>query len=155
MSSPTEKENPVGTKSIDDAGASAGYTLVDSITGQSAVVLSTAAQTGGEFAEVEVVWTPATGPSPERCFATHEVRFEVLEGRLAVQIEGVPRVLRAGEAVTLPPGTRHRIDVDQGASTARFLWRIRPAPDHDDLLARALGTEGRAQDPSGGAGADA
>ena len=138
-----------------DERARAGQTLVDAITGQSAVVLTTAAQTRGEYAEVEVVWTAAAGPSSERCFVSHELRFEVIEGRLTVRLGDTTRVLRAGEAVTLPPGTSHSIEVEQGAPAARFLWRIRPALDSDDLLARALGAEERAQRPTDERGANA
>lgn len=141
----TSNRSPTTRPEDVTAGQRAGQTLVDGVTGQSAVVLSTAVETSGEYAEVEVIWTASSPPSPERSFVGHELRFEIREGRLVIEIDGEERRLRAGEAVTLPAGTRHRIWVDEGAPPARFVWRIRPAPREKNLLAEALGEPGDAE----------
>lgn len=113
----------------------------DQLEGRVGVVLSTGAQNGGQGAEVEVIWSAGSGPGPLRLFPRHEVRFEVQAGRLCLEVDGAERTLRAGEAATVPPGTRHRVHVPEGAPPARFLWRIRPALHDDELLAAALGAE--------------
>lgn len=103
------------------------------------IVLATSEQTGGRLTEVEAVCEPGPPGVEERSFAVHEVRFEVLEGRLEIGVGGVPRRLRAGEALTLPPGTSHRIWVEPGRPAARFIWRMRPAHPGSDFLDLVFG----------------
>lgn len=103
------------------------------------VTVAGAAETGGAYAEIEALLPPGAPPSRECAMPANEVRIEVLEGRLELRIDGAPRCLRAGEALTVPPGARHRIAVADTGVPARFLWRIRPAADDEGLLARAFG----------------
>lgn len=110
--------------------------------GQELVVLATAAETGGEYVEVEALLPPGSPPSPERMLAGHEIRIEVLEGRLELALNGDRRALRVGEALTIPPATPHRIAAaDDCGVGARFLWRVRPAPAGDGLLERVFGLD--------------
>jgi len=103
------------------------------------VVLESAADTGGEFVEVEALFPAGAPASPERLLSGHEVRIEVLEGRLDLVVNGSRRPLRAGEALTVAPGTPHRLSVAEGTGPARFLWRVRPAPADDGLLEKVFG----------------
>ncbi len=91
------------------------------------IVLATREQSDGRMTELEAVCGPGAPGVEERSFDEHEVRFEVLEGRLTVGVDGEPRELRAGAAMTIAPGTPHRIWVESGRPAARFVWRMRPA----------------------------
>jgi hypothetical protein len=48
----------------------------------------------------------AQGP-PEHVHPVQEERFEVLAGRVGARLEGVERLLAAGQKLTVPAGTRH------------------------------------------------
>lgn len=112
---PTTTDPEVGTRL--DAPSGVGYLIV----------LATREQSDGRMTELEAVCGPGAPGVEERSFDHHEVRFEVLEGRLTVGVDGEPRELRAGAAMTVPAGTPHRIWVEPGRSAARFVWRMRPA----------------------------
>jgi quercetin dioxygenase-like cupin family protein len=107
--------------------------------GQELVVLATAADTGGEYLEVEALLPAGSPRSPERVLSGHEVRIEVLDGRLRVEAGGAERALRAGEALSIPAGTPHRFGVSGTGHGARFVWRIRPAPADDGVLEEFFG----------------
>ena len=103
------------------------------------VVLSTREESGGRLTELEAVCGPGAPGVEERAFSDHEVRFEVIEGRLTIGVDGEPRELAAGSALTLPAGTRHRIWVEPGRGAARFTWQMRPAADGDDYTELVFG----------------
>ena len=103
------------------------------------VVLATREESGGRLTELEAVCGPGAPGVEERAFSDHEVRFEVIEGRLTIGVDGEPRELAAGSAVTLPAGTPHRIWVEAGRTPARFTWQMRPAADSDDYTDLVFG----------------
>jgi quercetin dioxygenase-like cupin family protein len=103
------------------------------------ITLASAAQTGGDHVAVEALFPPGAPASPERLLAGHEVRIEVLEGRLELIVNGARRPLRAGEALTVAPGVPHRLSVAAANGPARFIWRIRPAPADERELERIFG----------------
>jgi quercetin dioxygenase-like cupin family protein len=95
--------------------------------GAAIVVLRSAAETGGEYTEVEVLFPPGAPPSWERAFLRHELRIEVLTGRLELTVDGEVRPLRAGEALTVAARVPYRIAVASPNGAARVLFRVRPA----------------------------
>ncbi len=103
------------------------------------VVLATREQTEGRTTELEAICGPGAPGVEERSFAGHEVRFEVLEGRLTIGVAGEARELVAGSALTLPAGTPHRIWVEDGRDPARFTWCMRPAAETDELTPLVFG----------------
>jgi mannose-6-phosphate isomerase-like protein (cupin superfamily) len=103
------------------------------------VVLATRELTGGRMTELEAVCGPGAPGVEERSFANHEVRFEVIEGRLTVGMAGEPREVRAGAALTVPAGTPHRIWVEADRGPARFIWRMKPATEETDLTGLVFG----------------
>ena len=103
------------------------------------VVLATRELTRGRMTELEAVCGPGAPGVEERSFADHEVRFEVLEGRLTVGMAGDPVEVRAGEAVTVPAGIPHRIWVEPSRGPARFIWQMKPAAEESDLTGLVFG----------------
>ena len=103
------------------------------------VVIATREDNGGDMTEIEAVCGPGAPGVEERSFETHQVRFEVLEGRLTIGVDGEPRELAAGSALTLEAGTPHRIWVEPSRSPARFTWQMRPAASDDDLTHMVFG----------------
>ncbi|WP_109474437.1 cupin domain-containing protein [Ornithinimicrobium cavernae] len=79
-----------------------------------------------DLLEVESVWQPGE-PPPRHLHPRQQEEFEVLEGRLTVELGGAgPRLLTAGETVVVPPRTPHRM-WNAGPETARASWRVTPA----------------------------
>jgi mannose-6-phosphate isomerase-like protein (cupin superfamily) len=103
------------------------------------VVLATRELTGGRMTELEAVCGPGAPGVAERSFENHEVRFEVLEGRLTVGMASEPHDVGAGAALTVPAGTPHRIWVEVDRGPARFIWRMRPATEETDLTGLVFG----------------
>lgn len=102
-------------------------------------VLRSAEQTDGLLTEVEAICEPGTPGVAERSFESHDVAFEVIDGRLTVGVRGEERRVRAGQGLDLPAGTPHRIWVEADRGPARFIWRMRPAGSTADLLALVFG----------------
>jgi quercetin dioxygenase-like cupin family protein len=111
------------------------------------IVLATRELTGGRMTELEAVCGPGAPGVEERSFADHEVRFEVLEGRLTVGMAGEPHEVRAGEAVKVPAGIPHRIWVEADRCPARFIWQMKPATEESDLTGLVFGEP--ASNPAG------
>jgi hypothetical protein len=104
-----------------------GDLLPNPVTGQTLLIRRTAADTAGTLLEMEAVWDgrePAPRP-PVHCHPLQEERFEVLEGRIGVQIDGLTRVLITGSELVVTPGTPHQMWAPYGR--ARALWQTRPA----------------------------
>jgi quercetin dioxygenase-like cupin family protein len=87
--------------------ASAGETVVNPATGERVTFVKTAADTGGELLELELVWSRPGQRAPAHVHPEMEERYEVLEGTAAFRIGDEERTARAGEVVTVPPGTTH------------------------------------------------
>jgi mannose-6-phosphate isomerase-like protein (cupin superfamily) len=81
-----------------------------------------------DLLEVEAVWDPSGGdqqPLAHR-HPNQDEHFVVHEGELAARIDGIERVLRAGDAVDVPRGTTHAM-WNAGDGPARATWQVRPA----------------------------
>ncbi|MBO9534717.1 MAG: cupin domain-containing protein [Solirubrobacteraceae bacterium] len=79
-----------------------------------------------ELLEVEATYEPG-GQAPVAHRHPHQVeRFAVLEGQLAVTIDGCQRILHAGESVTIGRGRSHSM-VAAGDRAARVIWQTSPA----------------------------
>ena len=107
--------------------ARAGDVLETPITGQRLIFRKTGRDTGGELLAVESVYErPSPSRLPEHYHPHQEERFEVLSGTVHVLIDGVERVLVAGEVIVIPPGTPHEMWSGE-AGEARVNWQTRPA----------------------------
>ena len=89
-----------------------------------ATFLKMSAETGGERSLAEVEVAPGGGTRPHY-HKTYAERFEVLEGELEVLVGDETRVLRAGDAATVPKNTLHRFR-NATHETTRFLCEMRP-----------------------------
>ena len=78
-----------------------------------------------EALEVEGQWAPNGSPPPKHFHPAQDERFEVVEGRLEMNIDGEARTLAAGEAVEIPRGTVHQMWNAQDVP-ARAMWRTSP-----------------------------
>ena len=115
--------------------ARAGDTVENSATGERVTFVRTAADTGGELLELELVWPRPGHRAPEHVHPEMEERYEVLEGRAAFRIDGVERTAEAGEQVTVPPGTRH-LAWNPTDDPVRLRVEFRPALRWEEFVVR-------------------
>ncbi len=104
----------------------AGDALENPVSGQHLIVRNTARDTGGELLEVEAVYTkPMPSRPPVHHHPRQEERFEVLDGKLNVLVDGQKRTLEEGEVLTVAPGVPHQMWAAEAG--ARVNWQTRPA----------------------------
>jgi uncharacterized protein YndB with AHSA1/START domain/mannose-6-phosphate isomerase-like protein (cupin superfamily) len=106
-------------------------------------VRATAESTGGEYAEFDTVGRVRGFIRVMHVHAGVTERHEVIEGVLRIKLHGKVHVLRAGEALDIPPDTPHyqRPGAD---GTGRIRVRHTPAGRVEDFL-EALGAMSRAK----------
>jgi len=95
----------------------------------------TAAQTGGELLEADVVGRPRGFLAQTHVHPRQEERLEVLDGGLELVVGGARHVLGPGEAMTVSAGTPHRQRA-AGAGPGRVRIQVRPAGDTEAFLER-------------------
>lgn len=87
-------------------GSMLDRTITNPVTGERLTFVDTARESGGKrtVGELEVA---GRGGVPGHSHDDHEELIEVLEGRVAVTIDGDTRVLSAGERIVVPRGKVH------------------------------------------------
>jgi quercetin dioxygenase-like cupin family protein len=96
------------------------------VSGQRLIFRKTAQDTGGEWLEVESVYTkPTPSRPPTHYHPRQEERFEVLASKLNVLVDGQERTLESGEVLILPPGVAHEMWAAEAGT--RVNWQTRPA----------------------------
>src|SRR4051794_20620870 len=106
--------------------------------------LKTAADTGGEMTQFEVVGRPRGFLTQEHVHATQTERLEPLSGAMNVVMDGREHVMNPGDTHTIPPGTAHtQAPVGDGDGTVRIT--VTPAGDTEGFLEKmaALSRDGR------------
>jgi mannose-6-phosphate isomerase-like protein (cupin superfamily) len=81
-----------------------------------------------DLLEVAAEWDPASDaqrPLAHR-HPNQDEHFVVHEGELTAAIDGVERVLRAGDTLDVPAGTTHAM-WNTAAGPTRATWQVRPA----------------------------
>jgi mannose-6-phosphate isomerase-like protein (cupin superfamily) len=76
--------------------------------------------------EVEGRWGSGGSPPPKHFHPRQDERFEVTAGELHARIDGVERVLGAGDTLDIPRGAVHQM-WNPGGTEARAIWRTTPA----------------------------
>lgn len=86
----------------------------------------------GAFLEVQVWCDPGGGVTPH-VHPTQSERFEILEGRAELLSGRTWHSLAAGEAIDVPPGTRHAFR-NRGDATVHFRTVARPPESLEAFL---------------------
>jgi mannose-6-phosphate isomerase-like protein (cupin superfamily) len=115
----------------------------------------TITQLTDDLLEVAAEWDPASADHrPLAHLHPHQdEHFVVHEGELTAAIDGVERVLRAGDTLDVPRGTPHAM-WNTGDGPARATWQVRPALRTAQLWAAIDGASraaGRIPTPEEGA----
>jgi quercetin dioxygenase-like cupin family protein len=131
----------------DDEGADmayAGQILDNPVSGERIVFRKTAADTGGELLEFDLELAPDGQVPGRHVHPKQEERFEVTGGTMKFKMGRKTVIAKAGEVVTVPPGTSHKFE-NGGDGTARMRVQVRPALEMERLFetAVALAREGR------------
>lgn len=75
---------------------------------------------------LESTWAPGGDPPRAHFHPSQDETFEVLEGELTVDLDGVRRVLGAGDRIEVPRRTVHRM-WNAGEAPTRATWQVTPA----------------------------
>lgn len=122
----------------------AGDALWNPLTGEKALILESAEESGGARIVVDFA-VEASGfvPGGEHVHDHFAEHFEVRAGQITFVLNGEERSLAAGEQVTIVPGTWHRWS-NAGAHGAQARVRIEPAMRFEEaiLVAWGLCTDG-------------
>jgi len=87
---------------------------------------TTAAETGGELSEFDVVGRPRGFIAQPHVHHGQTERHEVVEGSMAITTGARTRILAPGESIETPPDTRHR-HFPAGREPGRIRVQMRPA----------------------------
>src|SRR3954454_16693147 len=120
--------------------AKAGQTVVNAATGERVTFVRTAADTGGELLELELVWPLPGKRAPAHVHPEMEERYEVVSGTAAFRIGGEERTAAAGESVVVPPG-RRPLAWNPTQDPVRLRIEMRPALRRSQFVERAFGGE--------------
>ena len=110
-----------------------GDRLENPVTGEVLIFHRTAEETGGESVLVEVIVRPHGFVAAAHVHPFQTERFEVLEGRLGLRVDGEEFEAGPGDIALVPPGTPHRF-WNAGQAEARFLAEVRPALRFESLI---------------------
>ena len=125
--------------------ATTGQTVVNAATGERVTFVTTAADTGGELLELELVWPRPGQRAPAHVHPEMEERYEVLEGTAAFRVGEEERTAGPGEVVTVPPGTVH-LAWNPTGEPVRLKVEFRPALRWEEFVVRLFAGEERIAD---------
>jgi mannose-6-phosphate isomerase-like protein (cupin superfamily) len=103
------------------------------VDGSTYIVTRPAAETGGEFVEMEFVLPSGCLSPPPHVHRDQVEEYEVLEGRFDVMVDGGWRTLAQGESASVPRGVVHTFRNRSGAVTRVRNWH-RPAKRFEDFI---------------------
>jgi quercetin dioxygenase-like cupin family protein len=106
--------------------ARSGQELSHPVTGERIVWHQVAVDTGGTLLRGELFAAPRAFVAAEHIHPSQEERFEVRAGTLGLRLDGVERVLRAGDAAVIAPGRPH-VWWNAGDDEVRLIGEFRPA----------------------------
>ena len=124
--------------------AYAGQVLENPVTGERIVFRKTAADTNGEYAEIDLVLAPGGSVPGTHVHPKQEERFEVVSGRMKFRLGLRTIVAGPGEVVVVPAGRIHNF-ANAGDEPAQVRVQMIPALKHEELFETtvALAKEGR------------
>jgi mannose-6-phosphate isomerase-like protein (cupin superfamily) len=86
----------------------------------------TVIRSGEDALEVEAVYAAEGEPPPKHLHPSQDESFDVLEGGIAVRVDGEEHELQQGEGIDIPHGAVHQM-WNPGLVEARVYWRTEPA----------------------------
>ena len=101
------------------------HTVLDSGTVRM-VFTTTAADSAGSLHEMRATYAAGSPPPPAHLHPAQDERFEVHEGCLEFVVDGVHRLVAAGEWMDVPAGAVHQVR-NPGDVPAVVTWQTRPA----------------------------
>ena len=117
----------------------AGQTVENPVTGERMVFRHTAADTGGELVEFELVAHPGGFVAMPHVHPFQTERFEVLSGFIEVKTGRKRQVATAGEVVVIEPGVSHTWRNASDEQELRFLVEVRPALQFEQMIETMFG----------------
>jgi quercetin dioxygenase-like cupin family protein len=99
--------------------ATVGKTITNSKTGQSYHFLQTAKSTNGSLLEMESVYDAYSKQPPMHYHPYQEEYFKILKGEITVKLGSVPKYLKQGDELYIPPNTDPR-HLEYYKSTRRY-----------------------------------
>jgi mannose-6-phosphate isomerase-like protein (cupin superfamily) len=124
--------------------AKAGQVIRNPVTGETVTFLVTAADSDGALLELEMQADPRAAGATTHMHPRITERYEMLEGRLHVRLEGVDTVVSAGQRLEIPPRTAHSFQ-NADDSPARVRVRFEPAGRFEEFMETiyALASDGK------------
>jgi quercetin dioxygenase-like cupin family protein len=118
--------------------AYAGQTIINPVSGERITFRTTAAETGGEYLEIDVELTPDGAVPGMHVHPNQEERFEILSGNVRFR-KGLKRIdAKAGDVVVVEPGKAHKFK-NRGDQGAAMRVRVTPALEMERLFETAVG----------------
>ena len=118
--------------------AGTGQVLDNPVTGERIIFRRTAADTGGELVEIEVVLRPDAFVAGAHVHPFQEERFTAIQGSVGFWVGGHRRVAGPGDELVVPAGTPHKF-WNAARTEARFTTEVRPALQFEQLLETMFG----------------
>lgn len=103
-----------------------GDTITNARTGQTMIFRKTAHDTQGQLLEIECYNPPTDMHEPRHLHPKQASSNEVLAGQLHFWIDGVTRIVKAGERIDIPAGMPHQF-WNEGPDVAHHIGRFTPA----------------------------
>lgn len=110
--------------------------------GETIVVVQTAAETGGELFSFELFLRPGGRVPAAHVHPAQRERFTVLEGKVRFRLGIRSHTAGIGDSLTVTPGTSHSF-VNAGTERAHLLVEVRPALRTEELFVAAADLAGR------------
>lgn len=124
--------------------AHTGQTITNPLSGERITFRKTAADTNGEYLEIDLELTPDGAVPAMHVHPNQEERFEILSGNVRFR-KGLNTIdAKAGDVVVVEPGKAHKFE-NKGGRSAAMRVRVTPALQMELVLETAAGLaqEGR------------
>lgn len=103
--------------------------------GSAYIVVRPAAETGGDFVEMEFVLPDGCVPPPPHVHPGQVESYEVIEGSFDVMVDGEWTTLSPGESASVPAGAMHTFRNRSGDTVRVKNWH-RPARRFEEFIER-------------------
>jgi len=130
---------PIGSTTQEGKMIHAGQTVENTVTGERMIFRKTAADTGGELVEFELIARAGGFVAMPHVHPFQTERFEVRSGAIEVKTGRRRQVASAGQVVVIEPGVSHSWRNASDAEELRFLVEVRPALQFEQMIETMFG----------------